>query len=53
VTLSDAIDPSRIRFENGSHLNVLGHRLYAEGLTPIVEKALRSHRRQRRSGPAR
>ena len=52
VTLSDAIDPSRIRFANDSHLNALGHRLYAEGLTPIVEKALRGQRRQLRPGPA-
>jgi lysophospholipase L1-like esterase len=45
VTLSDAIDPSQIRFRNDSHLNALGHRLYAEGLTPVVEAALRSRAR--------
>lgn len=45
VTLSDAVDPSQIRYRNDSHLNVLGHRLYAEGLTPIVEAALRSRPR--------
>jgi lysophospholipase L1-like esterase len=45
VTLSDAIDPSQIRFRNDSHLNALGHRLYAEGLTPVVEAALRGRPR--------
>jgi hypothetical protein len=42
VALSDAIDPRRIRFQNDSHLNALGHRLYAEGLVPIVMAALRA-----------
>jgi hypothetical protein len=42
VALSDAIDPSRIRFRNDSHLNALGHRLYADGLVPILEAALRA-----------
>jgi hypothetical protein len=53
VTLSDAIDPSRIRFRNDSHLNALGHRLYAEGLTPIVEGALRARLRPPGSAPKR
>ena len=45
VTLRDVVDPSQIRFRNDSHLNALGHRLYAEGLTPVVEAALRGRPR--------
>jgi lysophospholipase L1-like esterase len=41
VELRGGVDPSQIRFRNDGHLNALGHRLYAEGLTPIVEAALR------------
>jgi hypothetical protein len=41
VELAGGVEPSQIRFRNDSHLNALGHRLYAEGLAPIVEAALR------------
>jgi hypothetical protein len=50
VTLSDAVDAARIRFTNDSHLNALGHRLYAEGLVPILERALRVELRRRGIG---
>ena len=42
VALRGALQPSQIRFRNDSHLNVLGHRVYAEGLVPIVEAELRA-----------
>ncbi len=44
VTIPDFVDPTRLRFENDGHLNVLGHRLYADGLVPIVASALRGPR---------
>ena len=48
VTLSDAVAAANIRFANDAHLNALGHRLYADGLVPIVERALRVELRRRR-----
>jgi hypothetical protein len=53
VTLSQAIEPSRIRFANDSHMNALGHRVYAEGLLPILDTALRARLRARQAPPAR
>lgn len=44
VALRGGVDPAQIRFRNDSHLNRLGHRLYAEGLLPIVEAELRARR---------
>jgi hypothetical protein len=41
VSIPGFIDPQRVRFKNDAHLNAAGHRLYAEGLTPIVEDALK------------
>ena len=47
VALRGGVEPSRIRFRNDGHLNALGHRLYADGLAPIVEGALRARSRPR------
>ena len=44
VELSAAIDPAQIRFANDAHLNALGHRIYAEGLLPVLATALQEHR---------
>jgi len=51
VTLPDVIEPQQIRFTNDAHLNALGHRVYAEGLAPLLESALRARRPL--AGPAR
>jgi hypothetical protein len=45
VTLSQAVEPSRIRFANDAHMSALGHRVYAEGLLPILDQALRARLR--------
>ena len=42
VSLPAGIRASQIRFRNDSHLNVLGHRQFAEGLAPLVEAELRA-----------
>ena len=42
VLLPGTLQPSQIRFRNDSHFNALGHRVYAEGLAPIVEAELRA-----------
>jgi lysophospholipase L1-like esterase len=40
VSIPSFIGSHRVRFKNDGHLNVMGHRLYAEGLAPIVQDAL-------------
>jgi lysophospholipase L1-like esterase len=41
VSIPSFIEPHRVRFKNDGHLNVMGHRLYAEGLEPLVQSALK------------
>jgi hypothetical protein len=47
VTMSAAIQQSQLRFRNDSHFNTLGHQVYADGLTPLVESELRAVLRAR------
>ena len=42
VSLPAEIGVRQIQFRNDSHLNVLGHRLFAEGLAPLLEVELRA-----------
>lgn len=41
VVLRNPIPQAQLQFRNDSHLNALGHRVFAEALTPIVETELR------------
>jgi lysophospholipase L1-like esterase len=41
VVLRNPIPQALLQFRNDSHLNALGHRVFAEALTPIVERELR------------
>ena len=50
VTMPAFIDPRTIRFENDGHLNARGHRVYADGLVPLVESALTEPRSERGGG---
>ena len=50
VTLTNPIPQAQLQFRNDSHFNVLGHRVFAEGLAPIVESELRAVLRARESG---
>ena len=47
VTLQGTLRMSQLTFRNDAHFNVLGHRVYAEGLAPIVEAELRELLRSR------
>ena len=47
VTLSGALQQSQLRFRNDAHFNALGHRVYAEGLVPLVESELHALLRAR------
>lgn len=42
VALPPGVGARQIRFRNDGHLNVLGHRLFAEGLAPQLERELRA-----------
>jgi len=50
VTLSSALQQSQLRFRNDAHFNALGHRVYAEGLAPLVESELHALLRARGTG---
>jgi hypothetical protein len=39
--VSIPLEAHRLRFKNDGHLNAMGHRLYAEGLAPILHGAMR------------
>ncbi len=47
VTLPGTLQMSQLTFRNDAHFNALGHRVYAEGLVPIVEAELRALLRSR------
>jgi lysophospholipase L1-like esterase len=47
VTLPGTLQMSQLTFRNDAHFNVLGHRVFAEGLAPIVEAELREVLRAR------
>jgi len=49
VTMSADIDRSQLHFRNDSHWNERGHRVYADGLAPIVEEPLRMLLRRRQA----
>jgi lysophospholipase L1-like esterase len=50
VTLSSALQPGQLHFQNDSHFNTLGHQVYAEGLVPLVESELHALLRARGMG---
>jgi len=52
VTLPAGVEPSLLRFRNDSHWNERGHRIYAEGLAPIIEERLRALLSRRERTPA-
>lgn len=45
VALPPGVEARQIRFRNDGHLNALGHRVFAEGLAPQLERELRAARR--------
>jgi lysophospholipase L1-like esterase len=45
VAMPRGLEASELRFRNDGHFNRLGHRVYADGLAPLVEDALRARQR--------
>ncbi len=52
VLRSRLLEETEIRFENDAHFNALGHRLFAENLTPALVDAISRSRASSRGAPA-